>query len=311
MNPQELRLKPLAKSIAGYVVPGLRTVHHANSQSVRAEYAYSVALRHLSRLAPWSDFQVPQRIAEFGLGDALGVGIACLLAGATHYTALDVENHTDTAANLRMFDALVALFRARMPIPDQGLCIATAPQDWAFPAFIEENLGWTLEAGRLRRIRADIVDQSGRLIAFEAPWQGRVDIRRGSLDWIFSHSVLEHVDDIVTLHRLSREWLAQGGLVSHEIDYGSHDLTRTWNGHWTVPAPLWRVLRGKRPFLINRNSHQDHLDAMASFGIHLLEEERTERPGGLSRARFAHEFATMPEIDARTAVALMIARAET
>ena len=75
-------------------------------------------------------------------------------------------------------------------------------------------------------------------------------LRPQSVDLILSQAVLEHVDDLEAVYRAMRIWLRQGGYLSHEIDFRSHDLTDDWNGHWACNELLWRIARGKKPYLI-------------------------------------------------------------
>ena len=93
----EVRLKPLLKGAASFVVPSLRTVHGKldKMSAADAEFCYSLFLRHYSYVAPYFENGIPKVVAELGPGSSLGMGLCALLLGADTYYALDIVDHTD------------------------------------------------------------------------------------------------------------------------------------------------------------------------------------------------------------------------
>lgn len=303
----DLRWQPLVKGALSFAIPPLRTAHHPVAESaVSAEYCYSVFLRHFSHLARFTDGHLPRVVAELGPGDSLGTGLAAVIAGAERCIGLDVQDHTDAERNLRVFDELVDLFRKRTPVPGENWRIATQPVAWDFPRSLEGGLERALAPHRLAAIRQDIVALSGRFVGFVAPWRADASITPHDIDWIFSHSVMEHVEDVEEAYRCSAAWLVDGGYMTHEIDYGSHGLTRHWNGHWTIGERAWRLVKGARPFLINRFPHEMQVEIMGRNGFELLENILVKRPDGLAKATFVAPYATMSDDDAQTHVAFVV-----
>ena len=306
----EVRLKPLIKGSLSFAIPSLRSTRQVGVERAGPDYCYSIFLRHFSHVAPITGGKVPKNVAEFGPGSSIGVGLAALLAGAETYTGLDVVDSTDDALNLAMFDGLVALFQARKSIPREGesAAIFTAPVDWDFPGALVPNLESSLNADRLRRIRADIVAKSGAFIRLAAPWTDPNVLPAQSVDWILSQSVLEHVDDLAMLTAASARWLRLDGVMSHEIDYFCHDLTQHWNGHWAVGPHVWKMIRGRRPYLINRIPHSRQMELLRDSGFEIVSEVCDRREHGLPRADFVAPFNRMSESDAATAVAFVVAK---
>src|ERR1700760_4110721 len=108
------RLRPLAKGLASFVVPQLRTSHGDDNPmgTATAESCYSIFMRHLCLIQGEGGVRgVPRVVAELGPGSSLGVGLAALIAGADKYCALDLIDHSDVAANLAVFDELAEMFR--------------------------------------------------------------------------------------------------------------------------------------------------------------------------------------------------------
>jgi len=60
--------------------------------------------------------------------------------------------------------------------------------------------------------------------------------------------------------------------MSHTIDYRSHGYARSWNGHWAIPMSLWKIVRGRRPYLINRLPHSAHISAMKELGFDIIRD---------------------------------------
>jgi hypothetical protein len=94
-------------------------------------------------------------------------------------------------------------------------------------------------------------------------------------------------------------FLRDGGLMSHTIDFQSHRVTREWNGHWTVSDFAWKIVRGRRPYFLNRLPFSVHVAAMESAGFRVVaNEKRVGTP--LERARLAPRFSAISADDLRT-----------
>lgn len=103
------------------------------------------------------------------------------------------------------------------------------------------------------------------------PWDASDRVSPASVDLLVSQAVLEHVDDIDAAYGAMRRWLKPSGVMSHRIDYTCHGITRDWYGHWTVSPALWRIVRGKRAYLINRLPHSAHVAAMQQNGFEIVD----------------------------------------
>ena len=143
-------------------------------------------------------------------------------------------------------------------------------------------------------------------ITYAAPWDAAAVIRPEAVDLIFSQAVLEHVEDVPSTYRALHRWLRPAGVMSHAIDFKSHGLTRDWNGHWTVDGGTWKLVRGRRPYLINRLPHSAHLQALRQAGFRVVAETVTEGPP-VARPALAPEFAGLPDEDLRIDGAFVLA----
>jgi len=271
-------------------------------------------MRHLVKADAAGIPTVRPCVAELGPGDSLGAGLAAILSGAGRYIALDAKSHANPEQNLRIFEELLLLFRRREPIPDDIEFPLVRPKlrDYCFPSHIlsEDRLSFTLSETRIDEIRAAIVGgpTSGISLEYRAPWTDPSVVVSGSVDFLFSQAVLEHVDDLETTYKAMRAWVKADGFLSHSIDFTSHNITRSWNGHWTLNDPAWRIVRGTRPYLINREPLSRHLALLSKYGFELVNVDKQQASADPS-LRLAKRFSDMHRDDMSTRGAFVQARA--
>ena len=134
------------------------------------------------------------------------------------------------------------------------------------------------------------------------------DLAAPSVDYIFSQSVLEHVEDLDTMYASMWKWLKPGGVMTHSIDFSSHGTSRDWNGHWTCPDWLWRLMQGKRLYFLNRAPLSRHQALLAHHGFELTGSHSIKRASSLVRAELAPRFQHLSESDVTTTSAFLVAR---
>jgi hypothetical protein len=304
-------LKPLAKGMLSFAVPKLGTVHGYGNPlgTLAADSCYSIFLRHVCLLRSARVVDLPKTVAELGPGSSHGVGFAALIAGAERYYALDLIDFSNAAQNLSVFDEIAAMFRERRPIPSSGLHSLRFPDldDYSFPGFLAIGAADEFES-RVAEIRQDIASGSGRFVKVAAPWMEKAVIETNSIEWVFSQSVLEHIDDLERTYATLFKWLKPAGYMSHLIDFYSHGLTKEWNGHWALSDLAWRGLKGRRPYLINRQPLQEHMRLWRENSFVTLLEKRNKRFDGLIPADFAPRFQAISDEDARVRMVFLVGR---
>jgi hypothetical protein len=274
-----------------------------------ARYCYSVWLRHLVMMKNFKKNAggCLGTVVEIGPGDSVGTGLAALLSGASRYIAVDVVRHANALQNIRVFEELVSLFTNRAPIPSNREFTEVKPHidDLRFPASMLDD-GWmerNLDSNRLQAI-IDCLRGAAKenpLFQYVDPAAASSVIAADSVDILFSQAVLEHVEDMQNVYRAGQIWLRPGGLVSHQIDFRSHGSSREWNGHWVYPDVVWRLIRGNRPYLLNREPCSTHLRLFTENGFQIVVEERLQLSTRLRRSQLATRFRKMPEQDLTTA----------
>jgi hypothetical protein len=300
-----MKIIPVAKGLCSYI-PGAYGAFSAKRTggAVSARYCYSAWLRHLT-LAHEAGMAIPPEVvAELGPGDSIGMGLAALLSGSRRYFGLDVFSYATNRRNLQVFDELVDLFFARADIPDEKEFPSVHPRltSYSFPSHIldDDLLDSALRPERVMRIRravANLGRDEDDIISYFAPYYESAVLRPESVDMIFSQAVMEHVDDLTGAYAALEKWLKPGGRMQHVIDFTAHWLDSDWNGHWSYPDWLWKLVRGKRPYLINREPHSTHLDLIAKSGFSVVRDTRIVGSSGLPRNSFALRFRNMSEED--------------
>jgi len=237
---------------------------------------------------------IPNTLAELGPGGSLGVGLAAMLSGVNNYYALDVVRHLNNDLNLMILEELIALFKKRAERtakgwPDYDEYLGKK----LFPSHIltDEVLDRSLSEERIALIRSALlnpgVQNKNMSIRYMVPWFDNSIIENETVDVILSHSVLEHVVDLEIVYRSFCSWLKRGGIMSHQIDFESHGLSNKWNGHRTYSELIWKVIVGRRPFLINRQPYSVHINLIKMNDFKVVRELRRYRTDGIKRSQLS------------------------
>ena len=293
---------------------------HYQSRQVgisNALYCYAVWMRHLMKWHEFGSAPLPGRVMEIGPGGSLGVGMAALLTGCERYYAIDVTMHVDFSKNIEIFDDLIQIFGDKISIPDYTIFpnLGGPLTSHAFPVYLLSSVhrGGTLREDRLDRIRKDLrqlpsLECNDYLFYITSNGENGQLPQPGSLDWIISQFVMEHIDDPLEAYRQYHYLLKPGGLMTHHIDFCSHWTSYDWNGYWTYSDKMWRLIRGKRPYFINRIPLSEHISYMASAGFKVLEIIKTGAINNVPQHALAPRFRNLTPEDLRTANAMITTR---
>jgi SAM-dependent methyltransferase len=289
-------------------VPGCSRLFKKGTRGTdSARYCYSVWMRHFVKINKFKNGYLGT-VVELGPGDSLGTGLASLLCGAERYYAVDAVEHANPDLDLQILKELISIFRIGASIPDQLELPDVRPllDDYAFPDYAPRDLG----GHRYDDLARAVLQRNSRssVVRYVRTDDAQTNIPAESVDLIFSQAVLEHVDGLESVYASCYKWLKPGGLMSHQIDFKSHGTSSEWNGHWAYPAPVWRLIRGNRRYLLNRQPCGVHLRALKHAGFSVIAEERARLPSLLQRSRLNGSLRDMPEDDLTTSGVFLIAR---
>jgi hypothetical protein len=95
--------------------------------------------------------------------------------------------------------------------------------------------------------------------------------------------------------------------MSHQIDFTCHGKADTWDGHWTYSDASWKVVVGRRPYLLNRAPRSVHLELLAASGFKVLRESTVRAQSSLRPATLARRYRQMSESDRTTSGTFVVA----
>jgi hypothetical protein len=260
-----MNIKPYLISALSHIPLIRKTLFTDIGGTSSARYCYAVWLRHLVLAMEFGMTKIPDSVMEIGPGMTIGSGLAALLSGSSHYSAVEINSyHHPSISTMDMLEELLALFKNRAAIPDQAEFPKLKPylNHYRFPDHIlsPSRMQANLSINRLEKIKT----------AIRQPQQpNAIKITRYStlpaaidpaVDFLFSQAVLEHVSETEHYYQKFYQFLKPQGLMAHQIDFKCHGITREWNAHYGYSARHWDIMWGKRPFILNRKLPQEHID---------------------------------------------------
>lgn len=310
------KLKPIIKGLIKHI-PGVKKIlPNRTGGTIESRYCYSVWMRHLNNWNSVND-RVPEIVAELGPGDSLGIGLAALLSGSKRLYVLDVVKYWDNKRNLKIFEELIEFFKNKISIPDNIEYPKVKPEleNYSFPSNIlsDNLLSETLSENRLNTIRKEILDinnPENSFIIYHIPWNDSNIINNNTVDFIYSQAVLEHVEDLDNTYSTMRKWLKPSGLMSHTIDYKSHKVTKSWNGHWTFSDFEWNIVKGGKIFLINRQPFSKHIELHLKYGFKILVKVPVKLKNKLNINQLSSRFKKLSEEDITTSEVYILSKKE-
>jgi len=271
-------------------------------------------MKHLTLLRERGMQAMPKSVVELGPGSSIGTGLAALLSGAERYVGIDAVVHATPQANLRVYRELCGMFERRDPRPRAGFPAYDMYLDAdLFPSHIltPERLEETLAPERLNRLHTDVETLSkpspSSAIRYHT-WNERNGLGEAQVDLVFSHVVMNQVDDLDRVYGMCARWCRPGGWMSHQIDLTSLRTTPEWNGHRRYGDLEWKLIEGRRPYFVNRETVGGHLELMERKGFDIVDVIRAKVGDGITREQHAQRFRSRPDEDLATHTAFVIAR---
>jgi len=96
--------------------------------------------------------------------------------------------------------------------------------------------------------------------------------------------------------------------MSHQIDFGCHGLAKKWNGHWAYSDLVWKLIKARRLYLLNREPYSTHKRLLEQTGFKIVYEIKTLDNSGLARGQLSSRFRQMSEEDLTTRTVHILAQ---
>jgi hypothetical protein len=203
------------------------------------------------------------------------------------------------------------LFKNRDDIPGEKEFPGVKPylDSYKFPSDIltTDRLAAALKNERIEYIRRSIttINSANSVIRYIVPWSDPNVIEKESVDMVYSQAVLEHVDDLNGTYKALYSWLKPTGFMSHQIDFRCHGTSAEWNGHWIYSDFIWRLIRGNRLYLLNREPHSTHLNLLNKAGFKKVCDIKIHFPSKIHRKDLDKRFRNFSDDDLTTSGAFI------
>lgn len=221
-------------------------------------------------------------VCEIGPGRTLDVSLMFALLGAKRAIAVDCERWASVEETVS----------GALGIAEQ------------IPAFIECG---EQEAAEIKR-RAVNGDYE---LLYELGRAEDIPLPAGTADFIFSHSVLQHVGDLDSAFASMSRVLSPAGVAVHHIDLKDHGMLRSKNPLLMMQFPpwLWDLCTRNAPDAINRARLGRYFELASKHGLEarLLSSTVLERLP-VPRRALAPEFRDLPDADLCTIAADILFR---
>jgi SAM-dependent methyltransferase len=255
-------------------VGGLRNFDHHLGVKV-SDWCFLA--RHLASLG----FSHDIRCMEIGTGWMPTLPICFVLAGATRCATFDLSRHLDERLTFRMLEGLASHLPAIAAASDVPLSRVEA---------VYQKLRAASSLDRLLRLAH---------IDYFAPADAtRSGLPVGTIDLVFSNSVLEHVypETIAEMMRESRRVLRDGGVSLHCVNCGDHyayfDRKISAINYLTYSDRAWQFWNNKMLYQ-NRLRPREFLHMGREAGLTIVLDDHKPQPEllrSLSTLPIAPEF---------------------
>lgn len=223
------------------------------------------------------------RVAEIGPGDLLTSGLALLAAGASHYACLDrFAGDYDSAQGTQWYHGIERAWSRHYPELPWPSWLSAADFPGGYP---------------------------DRVTTCDLPVEQAPDL--GTFDLVCSFQVAEHVSDIEAFAEVNRRLLTDDGVAVHRVDFGPHDVWRTYPDPLTFlrfPDRVWRLMGSARG-MPNRYRVDELRAAFERAGFQVSIHGRELIPAGtVEVSKLAPRFREMPLESLLTRTAIFVLR---
>lgn len=225
----------------------------------QGRYGIDVFCKHFSVSGkPW----VPPVVAEIGPGPNKGAGIAALMLGAKQYWSFEhsEQNSSNRQNNVQIateiYDALQndywpnnasteEVANGTEPAPEDTYWGPKLGGDIPFPYYYPSMLQKVDKDTLNDRLEAVLAALEGNnnteaaIMSLPAWLDYDQSDQEEKFDFVWSHAVMEHMEDVIDCYCTLTSMMKQGGVQSHQIDHTSHGLADEVNGHYAWTRPFW------------------------------------------------------------------------
>ena len=235
----------------------LKRFYKNTGGTIDADYCLLVWGKHIDLLLKNNWKPKCKSVLELGPGDSLGVGIVAVLSGVKSYCAVDVLSYDVISKSILVLNQLKGIIESGQTIEENEKIKPhfDSTAEWVnkFLINLRQNEDLKLLFSKIELDLNNLFDTNYKCNYIKyLPLDKYLTSSDGRFDLIFSQSVLEYIGELVPAFQKMHVQLNSNGWISHEVDLSCMRTSDRWDGHWSYPNWLWKIMKGKRPFFINR-----------------------------------------------------------
>jgi hypothetical protein len=128
------------------------------------------------------------------------------------------------------------------------------------------------------------------------------------VDLVFSHVVVNHVEDLDGLYATCAKVARREGGCRTRSTSPVSTPPQEWNGHRAYGEFTWKVIAGRRPYFVSREPVATHLTLLDRHGFEVVNLIRGKQAGGISRRQLAPRWRGISDEDLETQTAFIVCR---
>jgi len=239
--------------IGSYIEKRKEKSRHSGSDAC---FAYSLWFSMMVLLNERNIIIDYSKIGEVGNGGSLGVAFCALLTGSKEYYSLELSTNIDFNEQKDLLHNIYRLFIEKAPIKRYNN-LNIPIDNLNFPESLIKTSSFEQEK-IYNELLLDIDNKltNSKYIKLIPDWENQKSL---SLSLIYSRAVMEHVKNPPFVYAAIAMHLKHGGYTFHDIEFHSHGITVSINGHIKIPKNLWLIIHGNRKYFLNRFQLNDHI----------------------------------------------------
>jgi hypothetical protein len=96
--------------------------------------------------------------------------------------------------------------------------------------------------------------------------------------------------------------------MSHQIDLSAHNTSEIWNGHRKYSELSWRIIKGNRPYFLNRLPFSAYDTSLKKTGFKIVCQLIQTRTDGIKKSEISRKWQYLDDRDLQSSGAFIQAQ---